>query len=156
MLTKFTVIMLAVSSSLFLTKSLQLVSSKRLAKSLFRSRGGSVGARSNLCMVATSTKPVDITTDRLVNLRREMKEDGIDCIIIPTEDPHMSEYTAPYYYRREFISGFTGEVGRQFCYPIAYEMGCLIHSMIAALLDLFVLIDTSLFSNISYQFTLAT
>jgi hypothetical protein len=124
MLTKFTVIMLAVSSSLFLTKSHQLVSSKRLAKSLFRSRGGSIGARSSLCMVATSTKPVDITTDRLVNLRREMKEDGIDCIIIPTEDPHMSEYTAPYYYRREFISGFTGEVESQFYLIDAYEMIC--------------------------------
>lgn len=115
MLTKLTVIMLAVSSSLLLTKSLQQVSSKRLVKSLFRSRGGSIGARSSLCMVATSTKPVDITTDRLANLRREMKEDGIDCIIIPTEDPHMSEYTAPYYYRREFISGFTGEAEHQSC-----------------------------------------
>lgn len=110
MLIKFTIMIMAVSSSLVLTKSLQLVSNKRLVKTLFRSRGGSIGSRSSLCMVATSTKPVDITTDRLANLRREMKEDGIDCIIIPTEDPHMSEYTAPYYYRREFISGFTGKV----------------------------------------------
>jgi Creatinase/Prolidase N-terminal domain len=64
-------------------------------------------------MVATSTAPADITADRLSNLRKEMKQDGLDCIIVPTEDPHMSEYTAPYYYRREYISGFTGEMTLQ-------------------------------------------
>ena len=75
-----------------------------------KSRGGSTGFHSYLGMVAASTATVvDVTTERLVNLRKVMKEDGMDCIIVPTEDPHMSEYTAPYYYRREFISGFTGD-----------------------------------------------
>ena len=60
-------------------------------------------------MAASTATIVDVTTERLVNLRKVMKEDGMDCIIVPTEDPHMSEYTAPYYYRREFISGFTGD-----------------------------------------------
>ena len=36
---------------------------------------------------------------------------GIDAFIVPTDDPHMSEYTAPYFSRREFISGFTGSAG---------------------------------------------
>ena len=30
---------------------------------------------------------------------------------MPTNDPHLSEYTAPYYQRREYISGFTGSAG---------------------------------------------
>jgi Xaa-Pro aminopeptidase len=40
-----------------------------------------------------------------------MSKEGIDALIIPTDDPHMSEYTAPYHYRREFISEFTGSAG---------------------------------------------
>lgn len=108
MLIKVSTMIVAMSTICF-TKGLHLANKRKFATSLFRSRGGSIEARSNLCMVATSTAPVDITADRLSNLRKEMKEDGIDCIIVPTEDPHMSEYTAPYYYRREYISGFTGE-----------------------------------------------
>lgn len=102
--------MIVAMSTLYLTKGLHLASRRKFASSLFRSRGGSIEGRSNLCMVATSTAPADITADRLSNLRKEMKQDGLDCIIVPTEDPHMSEYTAPYYYRREYISGFTGEM----------------------------------------------
>lgn len=40
-----------------------------------------------------------------------MVQQGLDAIIIPTDDPHMSEYTAAYFGRREFISGFTGSAG---------------------------------------------
>ena len=40
-----------------------------------------------------------------------MLKEGIDAFLAPTDDPHMSEYTAPYYGRREFISGFTGSAG---------------------------------------------
>jgi Xaa-Pro aminopeptidase len=40
-----------------------------------------------------------------------MADDEVDALIIPTDDPHMSEYTAPYFGRREFISGFTGSAG---------------------------------------------
>ena len=36
-------------------------------------------------------------------VRRRMKDEGIDAFIIPTEDPHMSEYVAPYFGRREFV-----------------------------------------------------
>ena len=99
--------MIVAISSLYLTKGLHLTSKRKLAAALFRSRGGSIclaGASS------TAEMKTDITAVRLSNLRKEMKEGGIDCIIVPTEDPHMSEYTAPYYYRREFISGFTGEI----------------------------------------------
>jgi Xaa-Pro aminopeptidase len=40
-----------------------------------------------------------------------MAKENIDAFIVPTDDPHMSEYTAPHYMRREFISGFTGSAG---------------------------------------------
>ena len=43
-----------------------------------------------------------------------MHREGVDAIVVPTDDPHMSEYTAPHFYRREFISGFTGSAG-EFC-----------------------------------------
>jgi Xaa-Pro aminopeptidase len=48
---------------------------------------------------------------RLDSLREHMMEECIDAFIIPTDDPHMSEYCASYYARREYISGFTGSAG---------------------------------------------
>lgn len=89
------------------TKSLNFLGSKK-GKSLFKNLSGRT-----LSMVATSIPKtsVDSSLERLNKLRSEMKKDGIDCFIVPTEDPHMSEYTAPYYYRREYISGFTGSAG---------------------------------------------
>lgn len=40
-----------------------------------------------------------------------MKERGITAYIIPTFDPHQSEYLADYYKTRVWISGFTGSAG---------------------------------------------
>jgi hypothetical protein len=47
----------------------------------------------------------------LKKVRELMSSQNIDALIVPTDDPHLSEYTAPYYNRREFISGFTGSAG---------------------------------------------
>ncbi len=44
-------------------------------------------------------------------LRSKMLSLGIDALIIPGSDPHMSEYTAAHWKKREFISGFTGSAG---------------------------------------------
>ena len=49
--------------------------------------------------------------DRVDKLRELMEERSIDAYIIPTSDPHMSEYLADYYKTREYISGFTGSAG---------------------------------------------
>ncbi len=49
--------------------------------------------------------------DRLENLRNLMAERKIEAYIIPTSDPHQSEYLADHYKEREFISGFTGSAG---------------------------------------------
>lgn len=49
--------------------------------------------------------------DRLSNLRKEMANKGLNACIIPTSDPHQSEYTAECWKFREFVSGFTGSAG---------------------------------------------
>ena len=49
--------------------------------------------------------------ERLKSLRKLMKEKGIDAYVVPTQDPHGSEYVAEYYKGRSFISGFTGSAG---------------------------------------------
>lgn len=47
-------------------------------------------------------------SERIANLRLWMKEQSIDAIIIPSNDPHFSEYIAPHWQGRVWISGFTG------------------------------------------------
>ena len=32
-----------------------------------------------------------------------MDSQGIDALVVPTDDPHMSEYVAPHFARREFV-----------------------------------------------------
>ncbi len=49
--------------------------------------------------------------EKIAALRQLMKEEGIDACIVPTGDPHMSEYISDHYEIRTFISGFTGSAG---------------------------------------------
>lgn len=44
-------------------------------------------------------------------LRDLMKKSNIDAVIIPTADPHLSEYIPECYKLREYLSGFTGSSG---------------------------------------------
>lgn len=48
---------------------------------------------------------------RLTALRQMMREKGIAATIIPSTDPHASEYVADYWKERAWISGFTGSAG---------------------------------------------
>ena len=48
---------------------------------------------------------------RLVQLRAAMARHGIDAFIVPSSDPHLSEYLPGYWKGREWLSGFTGSVG---------------------------------------------
>ena len=48
---------------------------------------------------------------KLEELRREMRAEKIDAIIFPSSDPHGSEYVAPHWRVREWITGFTGSAG---------------------------------------------
>ena len=49
--------------------------------------------------------------NRLERLRAEMAIQGADLVMIPTADPHQSEYVNDYYKLREYFSGFTGSSG---------------------------------------------
>ncbi|MDE6436851.1 MAG: aminopeptidase P family protein [Muribaculaceae bacterium] len=49
--------------------------------------------------------------ERLGALRAEMKAAGIDAVVIPQADPHLSEYLAPHWQVRRWLSGFTGSAG---------------------------------------------
>ncbi|HEY8889458.1 MAG TPA: aminopeptidase P family protein [Clostridium sp.] len=49
--------------------------------------------------------------ERIKDLRNEMRERGIDAYIVPSSDPHQSEYVAEHYAARTFITGFTGSAG---------------------------------------------
>ena len=50
-------------------------------------------------------------TSRLEELRALMKKNNIAAYIIPSADPHQSEYVAPRWKSRAWISGFTGSAG---------------------------------------------
>ena len=44
-------------------------------------------------------------------LRKEMKKHNIDACIVPTADPHLSEYIPDCYKLRQWLCGFTGSAG---------------------------------------------
>lgn len=47
----------------------------------------------------------------LTALREQMRKHNIDWYLIPSSDPHGSEYLNPHFRCREYISGFTGSAG---------------------------------------------
>jgi Xaa-Pro aminopeptidase len=51
------------------------------------------------------------TSDKLQALRDQMHTQQIDAYIIPTNDPHQSEYLADYWKARTWLSGFSGSAG---------------------------------------------
>lgn len=52
-----------------------------------------------------------IIRSRLEELRKYMSAHSLDAFIIPSSDPHMSEYTPARWKSREWISGFGGSAG---------------------------------------------
>ena len=49
--------------------------------------------------------------EKITNLRISMKNNNLDAYIIPSSDPHMSEYIAEHWRARSWITGFTGSAG---------------------------------------------
>lgn len=49
--------------------------------------------------------------DRIQRLRIWLNANHVNTFIIPSTDPHLSEYPAPHWKSREWISGFTGSAG---------------------------------------------
>ena len=48
---------------------------------------------------------------RIAALRTAMKSAGVHAVVVPSSDPHVSEYLPPRWKGREWFSGFTGSMG---------------------------------------------
>jgi len=48
---------------------------------------------------------------RLARVRQAMAAGGIDALLVPSADPHLSEYLPGYWQGRQWLSGFHGSVG---------------------------------------------
>ena len=55
--------------------------------------------------------PKTAIKQRLTDLRVVLTEQELTAIIVPTADPHLSEYLPEYWQTREWLSGFTGSAG---------------------------------------------
>ena len=44
-------------------------------------------------------------------IRKLMEDNGVEAYLVPSSDPHQSEYVPEFWQRRKFISGFTGSAG---------------------------------------------
>ncbi len=53
----------------------------------------------------------DTIPERIAALRAVMQQRGIAACIVPTADPHLSEYLPEHWTAREWLSGFTGSAG---------------------------------------------
>ena len=49
--------------------------------------------------------------DRIDSLRQALVKQDLSAIIVPSADPHLSEYLPEYWQARLWLSGFTGSVG---------------------------------------------
>lgn len=100
-----------VSSSLFKNRSSpmysHLISIRSISKAAISSK---ISKLMNSANGQQNEKSMN-NTKLIAEIRSLMKKESIDVLLVPTDDPHMSEYTAAYYNRREFVSGFTGSAG---------------------------------------------
>ena len=48
---------------------------------------------------------------RVKQLQKWMEEERLDAFIVPTIDPHNSEYTPDHWKAREWLTGFDGSAG---------------------------------------------
>ena len=46
-----------------------------------------------------------------MKLREQMENQKVSYYLVPSEDPHQSEYVDDYFKCRQYISGFTGSAG---------------------------------------------
>ncbi|WP_238914761.1 aminopeptidase P family N-terminal domain-containing protein, partial [Achromobacter xylosoxidans] len=51
------------------------------------------------------------TDTRIAQLRQAMRRRGLSAYIVPSSDPHLSEYLPARWQGRRWLSGFTGSVG---------------------------------------------
>lgn len=51
------------------------------------------------------------TPERLARVRQAMAAEGLDALLVPSADPHLSEYLPKHWQGRRWLSGFHGSVG---------------------------------------------
>ncbi|MBS4312890.1 aminopeptidase P family protein [Campylobacter vulpis] len=54
---------------------------------------------------------MNIYAKRVENLRKAMRENGLDAYLVVSADPHLSEYLSERYKVKDYLSGFQGSVG---------------------------------------------
>ena len=50
-------------------------------------------------------------SEKLTAMRSKMKENGVDVYLVPSHDPHLSEYVPAAYMRRAYLTDFHGSAG---------------------------------------------
>lgn len=53
----------------------------------------------------------DAIRTRVAHMRQVMRNEGVDALLVPSADPHLSEYLPGYWQGRKWLSGFQGSVG---------------------------------------------
>jgi len=62
-------------------------------------------------MMSTQTLTEGTVPQRLAHTRELMRREGIHALLVPSADPHLSEYLPGYWQGRQWLSGFHGSVG---------------------------------------------
>ncbi len=62
-------------------------------------------------LLTLNTMNNTILKKRLKSLRRWMEEEEMDVFVVPTTDPHNSEYTPDHWKARQWLTGFDGSAG---------------------------------------------
>jgi len=94
------------SSSLLKSGSFAKVSSSTSRSYVVRPMSSTSTAES-----VNASPPMNVAGEKLTRLRDLMESVGVDAYVVPTDDPHLSEYVSDAYARREYISGFQGSAG---------------------------------------------
>ncbi|MGV8921187.1 MAG: aminopeptidase P family protein [Pseudomonas sp.] len=61
--------------------------------------------------MSTQSKTNGVVAERLAQVRALMSREHIDAYLVPSADPHLSEYLPGYWQGRQWLSGFQGSVG---------------------------------------------
>lgn len=61
--------------------------------------------------MSTEPSPHGLVPQRLTRVRQLMSREGIHALLVPSADPHLSEYLPGYWQGRQWLSGFHGSVG---------------------------------------------
>ncbi|KKA04183.1 peptidase M24 [Pseudomonas ogarae] len=61
--------------------------------------------------MSTEPLPHGLVPQRLAKIRQLMSREGIHALLVPSADPHLSEYLPGYWQGRQWLSGFHGSVG---------------------------------------------